>query len=183
MGAKKKIAIEEVDSRAEAAPAPVKAKKKIAIEEVGSKTESPPVSPGADSSGARVLPASMMKKSAKAPKTGYEFERGIMKCKTPAEIAAYMSLVKPASIPKLLSQDLNSDILMTMVEGIGSGVEGGPEAGLKWLQTLPKVNRFDFVVDFLSADEKKSVEAVVTKLVEAGVDNTAAEAVEQKFKL
>merc|ERR1711912_154356 len=157
MGAKKKIAIEEVDSSAEAAPAPVKAKKKIAIEEVGAQAESsPPASPGGTSGGARVVPASL-KRSAKVPKTGYDFERGIMKCKTPAETAQYMSLLKPASIPKMLSQDLNSEILMAMVAGVGSGLEGGPETGLKWLQTMPKVNRFDFVVDFLSADEKKSV--------------------------
>merc|ERR1712178_18298 len=46
--AKKEIAIEEVDSSAEAAPAPVKAKKKIAIEEVDSSaTSAAPVDPAA----------------------------------------------------------------------------------------------------------------------------------------
>merc|ERR1711918_233486 len=158
--AKKKIAIEEVDSSEAAAP--VKAKKKIAVEAVGPK-----------------VPASLQKLAMKAPKTGYEMERALGKLKDPAEVAQYMDLIKPAGLPKLLSQDLTSEILMTLVQGIDSGLPGGADAGLRWLLTLPKVNRFDFIVDFLDAAEKTAIRAALGNLVAQGVGSESAERVKQ----
>merc|ERR1712100_551911 len=98
--------------------------------------------------GTRALPA-CLKRKAKAPKTGYEFERTLEGCKTASDIATYMGLVKPSSVTKLLRQNLTPEMLMSLVDGIDSGLEGGATDGLKWLQTLPKVNRFDIIVESL----------------------------------
>merc|ERR1712146_231353 len=168
MGVKKKIAIEEVDSSAPA-PAPAaekKVKKKIAVEEVdsgakpsSSESKAPPsvkvdkeakataAASSPTKSSPPSIPVGLLKRPKAVPKTGYEFERTLEGCKTSEEAASYMSLVKPSSVPKLLRQNLTSDMMMEMMNGVESGLlEGGAAAGLKWLKALPKVNRFDIIV-------------------------------------
>merc|ERR1712100_362994 len=115
--AKKKIQIEEVDSSAEAPKEePKKAKKKIQIEEVDSTppVQAPPPKVSSPVGAERAIPASL-KRAKPAPKTGYEFERNLEGCKTPEAAAAYMSLVKPTQVAKLLKQNLTSDMLMSLL--------------------------------------------------------------------
>merc|ERR1711988_886129 len=195
--AKKKIAIEEVDSSAVAAAAAAeekpKAKKKIAIEEVDSSAvaanaaaaaeEKPKAKRQAPDGDQRKVPTSLQFGSMMAPKTGYEFEREIGKRKTPEEIAKYLDIIKPSSIPKLLSQDLNSDMMMTMVQGINAGLAAGAAVGIRWLEVLAKTNRFDFVVDFMSQEEKHFITVTINKLVSQGANPDAADAVRGKFKV
>jgi len=192
---KKKIQIEEVDSSVPVVEAakPVKAKKKIQIEEEDSSLsistdsganssapKSPPKSPPA-STGVRTLPAAF-KKKASIPKTGYEFERCLQGCKTPEAAASYMSLLKPSSVPKLLRQNLTPEMLMSIVGGVESGLSGGDAAGLQWLLHLPKVNRFDIIVEFLDDKEKAQVRKAVAKVsAEATVDQ--ASLVKSEYKL
>merc|ERR1711998_598730 len=196
MGAKKKIAIEEVDSSEKKEAAPVKAKKKITIEaeqSTGASTSpvtSPtgssdtlPTSPSTSPVGAaRALPASLKKRPKAAPKTGYEFERTLESCKTPQAAAEFMSLVKPASVPKLLRQNLTSDMMMEMFRGLEAGVEGGEAVGWKWIEALVKVNRFDIIVDFLSTEEKTKIGSVIDKLA-SGADASAVSKAKTAFKL
>jgi len=198
---KKKIAIEEVDSSVKAEPEK-KVKKKIAIEEVNSGSQeassSKPVptvkvdsetkaAASASSSPTKsspvTIPAGLFKKAKAPPKTGYEFERTLEGCKTASEAAAYMSLVAPKAVPKLLRQNLTSDMLMEMMGGVESGLEGGATAGLKWMQALPKVNRFDIIVDFLSDGEKSRVGKALDGLVAQGADAEGAAKLRADFKL
>merc|ERR1712100_178474 len=181
--AKKKIQIEEVDSSAPKEEVPKKTKKKIQIEEVDSTptVQAPPPKVSSPVGAERAIPASL-KRAKPAPKTGYEFERNLEGCKTPEAAAAYMSLVKPTQVAKLLKQNLTSDMLMSLLGGIGAGLEGGATAGLKWASALPKVNRFDIIVDFLSEGERKQVGAVLDSLVAQGADSAAAEDVRKEFK-
>merc|ERR1711998_803252 len=196
-GKKKKIQIEEVDS-SPAAAEPVaaekkKAKKKIQIEEVSqdadsaasaapSKSESPATSPKAD--GSRPIPALLKNKLAKsAPRTGYEFEGGLDGCKSSAARAEYMGLVQPKTAPKLLKQNLTSEIMLQLVEGVDAGLEGGVDTGMKWMQVLLKVNRFDIIVDFLSDGEKSQIRSVVDKLAGQGADDDAVAKVRSAYKL
>merc|ERR1711918_156355 len=134
---KKKIAIEDVDSGSSTgskAPPTVKVDKEAkAAAAVSSPTKSSPPA----------IPVGLLKRPKAVPKTGYEFERTLEGCKTGEEAATYMSLVKPSAVPKLLRQNLTSDMMMEMMTGLESGLEGGAVAGLKWMQALPKVNRFD----------------------------------------
>merc|ERR1711959_205653 len=171
MGAKKKIAIEEVDSSAEAAKP--KAKKKIAIEEVDSSAQaapaSPPKSPPA-TGGARAVPAFLGAKVKPPPKTGYEFERNLEGCKTPAAAAEYLGRVKPSTIPKLLKQNLTVEIMMGIMAAIANGLPEGKASARKWLEVLPKVNRFDIIVDFMSYEEKSQVQAAFTSAGARGGD-------------
>merc|ERR1712146_308783 len=130
-----------------------------------------PASPSSPSSdGSRALPASLRNKAKAPPKTGYEFERTLEACKTPQAVAEYMSIVKPGSVPKLLRQNLTSDMMMELVAGVMAGLEGGAQIGLKWLQALPKVNRFDIIVDFLSSDEKARIGATLDRLDADGAE-------------
>merc|ERR1711977_7798 len=158
--AKKKIAIEEVDSGE--APKKAPAKKKIAIDEVdrnkGSKTTSPTVvtkeSVSSQQGSPHSPPVGLLKRTRIAPKTGYDFERTLEGCKTPADAAEYIGIVKPASAPKLLRQNLSVEILQGISSAVAFGLPGGTPAGLKWMQALTKTNRFDIIVDFLSDEEK-----------------------------
>merc|ERR1712224_411502 len=185
--AKKMIQIEEVDSsEKKQEEAPKKAKKKIQIEEVNTevKEEAPKVkSPSSPIGAERAIPASLRKGSKPVPKTGYEFERNLEGCKTPEAAAAYMSLVQAKEVKKLLKQNLTPELLMQIMDGLGAGLEGGAEASFKWLAVLPKVNRFDIIVDFMSADEKQKVSTVVDQLVAGGVSDAKAVAgVKTAFK-
>merc|ERR1712054_699736 len=115
------MGIEEVDSSTATKAEAPKAKKKIAIEEVDSSCGSSSSSVGAvekPQSGVRSVPAALSGKTKQAPKTGYEFERVLDKCKSQREIAEYMNLIKPAGVPKLLRQNLTSEIIMMLMGGI-----------------------------------------------------------------
>merc|ERR1712100_175477 len=183
--AKKKIQIEEVDSSAPKEEVPKKTKKKIQIEEVDSTptVQAPPPKVSSPVGAERAIPASL-KRAKPAPKTGYEFERNLEGCKTPEAAAAYMSLVQAKEVKKLLKQNLTPELLMQIIDGLGAGLEGGAEASFKWSSVLPKVNRFDIIVDFMSADEKQKVSTVVDQLVAGGVsDAKAVSGVKTAFKL
>merc|ERR1711959_517882 len=189
---KKKIVIEEVDSSKEAAPVeePAKkaGKKKIVIEEVDSsnsnetleaptplrvrpceptdtsapspvKTVTSPASPKAPK-----LPGCLRSKLM-APRTGYEFERKLETLKDPQSVCDYLDLLKPAQIPKLLSQDLSVEILMTVCNALSTAsMKEGASAAVQVLRGFAKVNRFDIILDFLSKDEKDCIEGAFANL-------------------
>lgn len=105
------------------------------------------------------------------------------RCKTRQEAAELMNLVKTGSLRKLLSQNLTSEMLMAMVGGVDAGVAGGACNGMNWLETLPRVSRFDIIVEFLSEAEKATIRRTVDKLVEEGAPTDKARAVREAFHL
>merc|ERR1712166_221804 len=145
--AKKKIVIEEVDSSKDAAP--VEEEKQVASHDEG----------------LRKVPASLRRSILSAPRTGYEFERKIQSMNDPSSICEYLDLIALKQLPRLLSQDLSVDILLKVMHGLnGAELRGGLVAGVELLRVLTKLNRFDIILDFLSAEEKCCVAEVFSKL-------------------
>jgi len=121
------------------------------------------------------------------PKTSYEFQRVWRELAGEAKAdqrAAYLALLKPSALPKLLGDALDTPLLIGIIEGAvaaylqgSSAAAPGAKKALKVFTHLAKVSRFSMTAMFLGAGEKAVVGAAFDALEAASAEGDGAEAV------
>ena len=180
----------EVVKVAEQAPATAKAKVRMVIDEDSGDEDVAAAAPAPAAAPRRVIsPAKTVAYAGElvAPKTSYEFQRVWRELAGEARAeqrAAYLALLKPSALPKLLGDALDAPLLCGIVDGAvaaylpeGGGAASAPKKALRVLEKLAKVNRFSMTTMFLAAEEKATIVAAFDALAAASAEGEAAEAV------
>eukprot|EP00180_Rhodochaete_pulchella_P001960 Plantae.Rhodophyta-Rhodochaete_pulchella.ctg2948.p2 GENE.Plantae.Rhodophyta-Rhodochaete_pulchella.ctg2948~~Plantae.Rhodophyta-Rhodochaete_pulchella.ctg2948.p2 ORF type:complete len:265 (+),score=34.12 Plantae.Rhodophyta-Rhodochaete_pulchella.ctg2948:23-796(+) len=89
------------------------------------------------------------------PSTGYEFETGWKSTRDDsASRSAYLSRIPLDRLPRLLDYSLTSDLVLEIAH-TAAAMPQEQNHPVSVLETLSRVQRFDMILMFLSADEKK----------------------------
>jgi len=104
-----------------------------------------------------------------APKSSFEFERDWKQLKGDVEkIYTYMKMIKPETLPKVMQEALNADMLAKIIEMVQKCYlerDSVPDT-LHFLNLFSQVKRFDMNLKFLSKKQKEDIPFFFEKLEE-----------------
>lgn len=119
-----------------------------------------------------------------SPKTCYQLQADVKKIKGNSDLMfQYLKQIIPESLPSLLKDQLDADILSPVIQCFKEFVEGNEAFVASFLKNISSARRFDMTFLFLSKPVRKDVEDIIGKIdTSDSIDSNLVKILKQKYK-